>query len=72
MSSDLGGRARALSADPNDADDLVQDTVERALRNSHRFTGGNFRGWLHQIMRHMAVDSFRRFYRERRGAVPAS
>ncbi len=49
-----------------EVDDLVQDTVERALRAADRFDeGGNVQGWLRTIMYHVAVDRSRR--RARRG-----
>lgn len=42
--------AASLCRDRNGADDLVQDTVERALGRSHQFVGGNLRAWLTTIM----------------------
>lgn len=44
--------ARALlRGDREGADDLVQDTLERALSHWHRRrTGGNTRGWLYKIL----------------------
>jgi RNA polymerase sigma-70 factor (ECF subfamily) len=49
-----------------EVDDLVQDTVERALRAADRFDeAGNLQGWLRTIMYHVAVDRSRR--RARRG-----
>jgi DNA-directed RNA polymerase specialized sigma24 family protein len=37
--------ARALLGDPIRADDLVQDTLVRALRSEHLFHGGDVRSW---------------------------
>lgn len=42
--------ARALARDPDIADDLVQDTLVRALRSERLFHGGNVRGWLYTIL----------------------
>ena len=36
--------ARALTRDAETADDLVQDTLVRALRSEHLFHGGDVRG----------------------------
>jgi RNA polymerase sigma-70 factor, ECF subfamily len=38
--------ARALTRDAETADDLVQDTLVRALRSEHLFHGGDVRSWL--------------------------
>ena len=44
-----------------DPDDLVQDTLERALRNLHRFEpGSNLSAWLATIMRRLIIDHHRR------------
>lgn len=42
--------ARALTRDADVADDLVQDTLVRALRSEHLFTGEEVRSWLYTIM----------------------
>ena len=36
--------------DSDIADDIVQDTLVRALRFAHLFHGGNIRSWLHTIL----------------------
>ena len=38
--------ARALARDADVADDLVQDTLVRALRSERLFLGGDVRSWL--------------------------
>ena len=38
--------ARALTRDADIADDLVQDTLVRALRSEKLFLGGDVRSWL--------------------------
>jgi RNA polymerase sigma factor (sigma-70 family) len=42
--------ARALARDSEVADDLVQDTLVRALRAEHLFHGGDLRTWLFTIL----------------------
>jgi RNA polymerase sigma-70 factor (ECF subfamily) len=42
--------ARALTRDADIADDLVQDTLVRALRSEKLFIGGDIRRWLYTIL----------------------
>ncbi len=42
--------ARALVRDADIADDLVQDTLLRALRSERLFLGGDIRSWLYTIL----------------------
>lgn len=42
--------ARALARDSDIADDLVQDTLVRALRAEKLFLGGDLRAWLYTIL----------------------
>lgn len=52
--------ARALTGDPAWADDLVQDTAERALTRVRTFRpDSNLRAWLLTILRHLYVDQLR-------------
>jgi RNA polymerase sigma-70 factor (ECF subfamily) len=47
------------------AEDLVQDTVERALRFSHRFEEGtHLRAWVHQVLRNLFISQCRKNRRE--------
>jgi RNA polymerase sigma-70 factor (ECF subfamily) len=64
---DLARRARQLTGDVSRADDLVQDTVERALRfrESYR-AGGYLRAWLFRIMQNVFISQRRRVSTERR------
>lgn len=65
--ADLRRRARQLTGDSVRADDLVQDTVERALRFRHTFReGGHLRAWLMRIMQNVFISSRRRIATERR------
>lgn len=60
-------RAQRLTRDEGVAEDLVQDTVERALRFRSSFEPGtNLRAWLHQILFSVFVTRCRRRRRERR------
>ena len=52
--------ARALTGDPAWADDLVQDTAERALSRARAFRpDSNLRAWLLTILRHIHIDQLR-------------
>jgi DNA-directed RNA polymerase specialized sigma24 family protein len=42
--------ARALTHNADVADDLVQDTLVRALRSDRLFIGGDVRSWLYTIL----------------------
>jgi RNA polymerase sigma-70 factor, ECF subfamily len=42
--------ARALTRESEAADDIVQDTLVRALRSEHLFHGGDMRAWLYTIL----------------------
>ncbi|MBL8583559.1 MAG: sigma-70 family RNA polymerase sigma factor [Rhizobiaceae bacterium] len=60
--------ARALLRDADRADDLVQDSVERALQRLDNWrTGENPRRWLFTIMHHLFIDQLRKVKRQ----VPA-
>jgi RNA polymerase sigma-70 factor (ECF subfamily) len=51
--------ARALTRDPEGADDLVQDTLMRALRSEHLFHGGDVRKWLYTILTNLNRNRLR-------------
>jgi RNA polymerase sigma-70 factor (ECF subfamily) len=62
--------ARSLVRNPAQADDLVQDTVMRALEKAHLYQSDtNLRGWLVTIMHNEHVNAVRR---SMRGAVLVS
>jgi RNA polymerase sigma factor (sigma-70 family) len=53
--------ARALAGNRDDADDLVQDTLERAWAKSGLWRGvADMRAWLFGIMHNLHVDGVRR------------
>lgn len=57
--------ARALTRDPSRADDLVQDTLVRALAKQHLYQDGtNLRAWLFTLMHNQHVNNARRDVRE--------
>ena len=58
--------ARALTGERGFADDLVQDTLERAWGRFHLWRrGSNLRAWLFTIMHNLHVNQIKARYRER-------
>ena len=58
--------ALALAGDPAAADDLVQDTLERAIRKRHLFgRRGSIRGWLYRILYNVFLNQTARRRRAR-------
>jgi RNA polymerase sigma-70 factor (ECF subfamily) len=51
--------ARALTRSGETADDLVQDTLVRALRSEHLFQGGDIRSWLFTILTNLNRNRLR-------------
>jgi RNA polymerase sigma-70 factor (ECF subfamily) len=51
--------ARALTRDADMADDLVQDTLVRALRSEHLFEGDEIRSWLYTILTNLNRNRLR-------------
>ena len=51
--------ARALTRDADIADDLVQDTLVRALRSEHLFHGGDVRSCLYTILTNLNRNRLR-------------
>lgn len=67
LSPELFARALRLSRNPSVAEDLVQDTVERAIKfESHFIVGTNARAWLFQILFSVFITRCRRNRREQR------
>ena len=63
--SPLRRYARALLRDANRADDLVQDTLVRALAKQHLWQPGtNLRAWLFTLMHNQHVNVVRQSLRE--------
>jgi RNA polymerase sigma-70 factor (ECF subfamily) len=53
--------AMKFTRDVEDANDLVQDTLIKAIRYHHLYKAGtNMRGWLYTIMRNTFINDYRR------------
>jgi RNA polymerase sigma-70 factor (ECF subfamily) len=64
--------ARALTGDRSAADDLVQDTLERALSRFHLWRqGSDLRAWLFTIMHNIYVNQIRSRIRRQHEALDA-
>lgn len=64
--------ARALTGDRSAADDLVQDTLERALSRFHLWRrGSDLRAWLFTIMHNLYVNQARSRARHHHEALEA-
>ncbi len=65
---DLRRYARALTGDAWAADDLVQDTLERACARWHLWAAGtDLRPWLFTLMHNLFIDGVRRAVRQQQG-----
>jgi RNA polymerase sigma-70 factor (ECF subfamily) len=63
----LYGGALRMTRNPQDAEDLVQETYLKALRARDRFTPGtNLRAWLYRIMTNTYISSYRQKQRRPR------
>jgi RNA polymerase sigma-70 factor (ECF subfamily) len=63
--------ARWLVRDPVEAEDLVQETYQRALRAAHQFhPGTNLRAWLFQILRNTFYTQYKCNQREPKAVDP--
>ena len=62
--------AYRLSGNPQDAEDLTQDTFVRVFRSLASFRPGTFEGWLHRITTNLFLDMVRRRQRIRFDALP--
>lgn len=57
----LRGFALGFTRDSQDADDLIQDTMVKALRYKNNFKEGtNIKGWLYTIMRNIFINNYKR------------
>lgn len=62
----LRGFARSITRDAGEADDLLQETLLRALANLHQFTPGtNLKAWLFTILRNTHIATAKKRSRER-------
>jgi len=59
--ADLASKAFCLTRDREEANDLVQDTLVRAMRSMPHFRAGtNMRAWLMKIMTNLFIDRCRK------------
>ncbi len=62
--------ALALARDPDAADDLVQDCLERALLKRHLWLGkGHIRSWLYRVLHNVHVNDRRHPARRHLAAI---
>ncbi|MGK9477299.1 sigma-70 family RNA polymerase sigma factor [Melioribacter sp. OK-6-Me] len=63
--SALKSYALKLSRDPDDAEDLLQDTLLKAFRFFDQYEKGtNIKAWLFQIMKNSFINTYRRIKRQ--------
>jgi RNA polymerase sigma-70 factor (ECF subfamily) len=54
-----------LTADREDANDLLQETSLKALDNEDKYTPDtNFKGWMYTIMRNIFINNYRKTVRD--------
>lgn len=57
--------AMRMTRNPDDASDLVQETVERAYRSFHQFKPGtNLKAWLFRILTNTYINGYRKKQRQ--------
>lgn len=62
--------AHRLTRNPTEAEDLVHDTIERAIRFQDKFEeGSNLRAWTHQILANAFISRCRSARREGRALL---
>ena len=65
LQSELQRFAFKLTADKEEANDLLQETSLRALQNMEKYTPDtNFKGWIYTIMRNIFINNYRKVLRE--------
>ena len=65
MQSELRRFALKLTADPEEANDLLQETSLKALDNEEKYTPDtNFKGWMYTIMRNIFINNYRKTVRD--------
>jgi len=58
---ELYAAACAMTSNPTDAEDLVQETATKAYAGLHRFASGtNARAWLYRILTNSYINTYRR------------
>lgn len=65
LQEELLNFAYRLTADRDEANDLLQETSLKALDNEDKFTPEtNFRGWVYTIMRNIFINQYRKVLRD--------
>lgn len=65
IQSDLFRFAFKLTADRDEANDLLQETSLKALDNEEKFAPDtNFKGWIYTIMRNIFINNYRKTVRD--------
>ena len=65
MQTELRRFALKLTADAEDANDLLQETSLKALDNEEKYTPDtNFKGWMYTIMRNIFINNYRKTVRD--------
>ena len=65
VQSELQRFAYKLTADREEANDLLQETSLKALGNMDKYTPGtNFKGWVYTIMRNIFINNYRKEVRD--------
>lgn len=65
MQTEMRSFALKLTANREEAEDLMQDTSLKVLDNEAKYVADtNFKGWVYTIMRHIFINNYRRMIRE--------
>lgn len=65
VQTELLNFAYKLTADREEADDLLQETSLKALDNEDKYTAEtNFKGWIYTIMRNIFINNYRKALRD--------
>lgn len=65
IQSELLRFAYKLTADREDANDLLQETTLKALDNEDKYMPDtNFKGWMYTIMRNIFINNYRKIVRD--------
>ena len=65
MQPELMSFAFKLTANQDSANDLVQDSILKALDNTQKFIRQeNFKGWMYTIMRNIFINNYRKIVRD--------
>lgn len=65
VQTELRHFAYKLTADREDANDLLQETSLKVLDNEDKYTDEtNFKGWVYTIMRNIFINNYRKTQRD--------